>query len=463
MKKNYSIAISGVMYNQLKNHLFPGDGKEAVAIALCGRHEFHNERKLLFHKLILIPYQDCEIREPDFIKWSTALLQPHLSEAAKKGWGVVKIHSHPGGFPEFSETDNKSDRELFDSVYGWMDNDNVHGSMVMLPNGKMFGRVILPDLSFVSVNKILIAGDNVKIWFKENGNIPKEEFNKRTSQAFGQGTTQLLRKLKVGVVGCSGTGSPTIEQLVRLGIGEIVLIDPDKVEEKNLNRILNTTMQDAKDRRYKVSVLAAQIEKIGIGTKVIAFNQNIFDNREILDHLATCDFIFGCVDSIDGRFLLNQLATFYLIPYIDMGVKLIADGKGGVDQICGSVHYLEPGGSSLKTRGVFSSEELRAAGLARTNPSEFNELKKSGYIVNINENSPAVISINMFASSMAINEFLARIHGFRFDSNEEFAITRFSLTDSYMQREPDGLPDEYLRRYVGRGKMKPMLNLPELD
>lgn len=64
-------------------------------------------------------------------------------------------------------------------------------------------------------------------------------------QAFGDGTTNMLRRLRIGVGGASGTGSPTIEQLKRLGVGEIVAIDDDYIEDRNLNRITFATAKHA--------------------------------------------------------------------------------------------------------------------------------------------------------------------------------------------------------------------------
>ncbi|HLG41021.1 MAG TPA: Mov34/MPN/PAD-1 family protein, partial [Chitinophagaceae bacterium] len=155
---NYSVSISGKMYSLLRDHLFPGDGKEAVAIALCGRHEYKGAAKLTFHKLIPIPHEQCQVRKPDFIQWSTEILAPHLIQASKKGWAVVKIHSHPTGYPDFSQTDDNSDIDLFNSVYGWMDNEESHASLVMLPGGEMFGRIITPALEFVPIDKISLVG-----------------------------------------------------------------------------------------------------------------------------------------------------------------------------------------------------------------------------------------------------------------------------------------------------------------
>lgn len=460
--QKFGLKISGKHYRSLQNHLFPGDGKEAVSVLLCGRFDHQNDSNLLVHKVIHIPYEECKVREPNLVVWSTSVLEQYLDLCVKRNWAIVKIHSHPTGYRNFSETDDQSDVELYSSIYGWMDSDSPHGSAIMLPNGEIFGRIIFPDLSMSPINKTSVIGNDLKFWPSQT-EVKNENYDLRTRQAFGEGTTNLLKQLKIGIVGCSGTGSPVVEQLARLGVGELLLIDPDEVEEKNLNRILNTTIDDAKNKRKKVDVIARAINNMGLGNDVIPIAKNIYDNISILKELSTCDIIFGCVDSVDGRHLLNQISTFYLVAYFDLGVKLIANMEAGIEQICGTVHYIQPGGSSLKTRGLYTNEELRAAGLFRTNPKEYEEQKKYGYIANINVDSPAVISVNMQIASIAVNELLARIHPYRHDENSEFAVTRISLSDSYMQYDSDGDPDEYLAKYIGRGDIKPLLNMPEFS
>lgn len=459
---NVQLRISGLMYESLKSHLYSGDGRESLAIALCGSLKSKHSTILLVHKIIPIPLDDCIIRSESQITWRTHKLIEVLPLADQKKFSILKIHSHPTGYPEFSETDDFADAELFNSISSWVEDVEYHSSAIMLPDGKIFGRAIKAGVISNSLDKVTIVGDDIK-FFLEDDFAPIADFNIRTAQAFGNATTTLLKKLTAGIIGCSGTGSPTIEQLVRLGFGKVVIVDPDKIEKKNLNRILNSKMDDAVQQRYKVYVLKNAIDSIGLGTQVVAYPQNLYDSKDVLQEIASCDVLFGCMDSIDGRQLLNQLATFYLVPYFDLGVKLIADGKGNIDQIWATIHYLQPGKSSLLTRGVYSHDDLNAASMLRTNPSQYEGLKKEGYIKNVNVESPAVISINMSISSMSVIEFLARIHKFRYDDNAESAVTRISFTDSYIQKEPEGVYDIYLQKFVGRGDITPFLNMHELS
>jgi hypothetical protein len=457
------LRMTGMHHAELKRHLLPDDGREAIAVALCGRHMNEGVIILTIHDITLIPYEECFSRESDILVWSTKRIMPYFEQIGKKDLALLKIHSHPGGYREFSRTDDISDRELFDSAFGWAINDKPHASAVMLPGGEIFGRLFFSDLRHKPIRKVIVAGDTLLHYTS----IRKEaisDFALRTAQAFGEKTYQLLKNLKVGVVGCSGTGSPVIEQLVRLGIGKLVLVDPDVVESKNLNRILHTTASIADTGRAKVSVVADAINAMGLGTAVKTFQTNLYDSVDCLKEIVTCDFVFGCMDSVDGRYLLNQLCSFYIVPYLDIGVKLEADGYGGINKVCGTSHYIQPGKSSLLTRGQFSMEDVRAGGIYRTNPEEYESLKRSAYIQNVNVNNPAVISVNMQIASHAVNEFLNRVHPFKSEAPSNYAASTIDITEGYMVNvsENDFEADTYLRKRIGRGDMVPFLEMPEL-
>lgn len=209
-------------------------------------------------------------------------------------------------------------------------------------------------------------------------------------------------------------------------------------------------------------MLAQAIRRMGLGTEVVTFARNLFD-PELVRAVAEADIVIGCMDSVDGRFLLNKLATFYTLPYFDVGVKLEADGHGGVDQICGTVHYLQPGRSSLLSRRMFTMEQVRAAGLRRTDPVAYKEQLRSKYIVGAQEDRPAVISVNMLFAALAVNELLARLHPYRDDGNSDFSSYGISLTQAWLYHATEGEPCRVLSRHGGRGDVKPLLDMAELS
>jgi hypothetical protein len=169
------------------------------------------------------------------------------------------------------------------------------------------------------------------------------------------------------------------------------------------------------------------------------------------------------MDSVEGRNALNRIAVAYAQPYFDVGVRIDADGHGGIEDIWGTVHYVQPDGASLMERGVYTQDDLDAEALKRTDPAEYRRRRKEGYIRGVPEERPAVISTNALYASLAVNEFLARLHRFRWSTNSEFAIRRFSLTRDLLIAESDGGASTRLAKLVGRGDMIPLVNMPVLS
>lgn len=445
----------------LQKHLFPGDGLEAVAVALCGRRRGDRRHVLTVQQVVPIPYGECKVRRTDRVTWSTERLVPLLKEAAQRDLAILKVHSHPTGFEQFSAVDDESDADLFNSIFGWTDSAFPHASAVMLPGGRMFGRACMPDGSFAPLASIMVPGDDIHFWPVES-HTAVPEFAERHAQLFGGKTTKLLNGMSAAVIGCSGTGSPTVEQIARLGFGRIVLIDPDHVEKKNLNRIINATDGDAISETPKVEVLKRAIEAMGLGIEVEIIRGDLASPRAV-KAVAECDVVFGCMDGVEGRHLLNRLCSYYLLPYFDIGVKLEADGSGGIDEAVGAVHYVKPDGSSLFDRKVYTLDQLKSAGLKRTDPAAYKEQLKVGYIHGVAEDRPAVISINMQMASTAVNEFLARVHPYRYDSNAESAIVRVSFIQGHTYREAEGEASGMFFKQLGKADVNPLLSMPELS
>lgn len=451
----HTMKLSGYQHAALQSHLLQ-DANEAAAIVLCGRCVTDSQTILIGQKVVPIPLEACVVRHPDFLHWRTDAVEAAFEEAVSKGLSVLKIHSHPGGYADFSRTDDASDKELFPSLYGWT--DGPHASAVMLPDGSIFGRHVSDKGRFTPISRVAVAGDDVRIWDHEThiGEVPTTA--NRHARAFGAATTLLLKRLKIAVVGCSGTGSVVIEQLGRLQVGELILIDPDCAEDVNSNRIIGLTAEDVECRRPKVEVLKRSVEAMGLGTRVTALPLDVM-NPDAIKAVAECDLVFGCMDSASGRHVLNKLAATYCLPYIDVGVRLVADGSGSISHVCGSVNYLQPGGSSLLSRGLYTLQDFEAEMLKKCDPEAYKARLAEKYIKGVQESRPAVISVNTVYAGLAVTEMLARLHPFRDDPNGRYASTCLSLNGTFVECSSDGQPCPVINRHAGKGDMEPLLGL----
>ena len=136
----YTLRMTEAQHAVLRSHLFPGDGKEAVALLFCGRRTGETRHVFTAQRVVPVPYEVCD-RRPDRITWPTDIVETLMQEAFAKEQAIVKVHSHPTEISPVSDLDDRSDRDLFASITGFLNDDLPHASVIMLPNGELFGGV----------------------------------------------------------------------------------------------------------------------------------------------------------------------------------------------------------------------------------------------------------------------------------------------------------------------------------
>ena len=134
-----------------------------------------------------------------------------------------------------------------------------------------------------------------------------ENWLAREQLLIGEENIQKLNSSTVAVFGCGGVGSYAVEAMARAGIGNIVLIDGDVVDETNINRQLIADVTTI--GRDKVEVEKERILKINPNAKVIAYKE--FFNQENSEKLIDekYDYIVDAIDSVKSKILLIIMAA----------------------------------------------------------------------------------------------------------------------------------------------------------
>ncbi len=143
----------------------------------------------------------------------------------------------------------------------------------------------------------------------------------RTRLLFNDDGLSKLMNATVMVVGCGAVGSVAIEALARTGVGNLIIVDFDKVESSNINRQLFAL--DSTIGKPKVDVAKARIADINPNINVQAFDM-FWDKDTDINKMP--DFIIDAIDTAESKIALYKWAQERNIPIISsMGAALKTD------------------------------------------------------------------------------------------------------------------------------------------
>lgn len=183
----------------------------------------------------------------------------------------------------------------------------------------------------------------------------------RTRLLFGDAGIEKLKKSTVMIVGCGAVGSFAIEALARSGVGRLVVVDFDVVEESNINRQLFAL--ESTVGAPKVDVAAARVRDINPDIVVDALNLRWDDGTDI-DIVP--DFIIDAIDCVESKVALYKWAHKHSVPLItsmgaasktDAGqIKIAPISKTTVCPLAARVRRLVRGAGVPDFPAVFSTE-----------------------------------------------------------------------------------------------------------
>lgn len=143
-----------------------------------------------------------------------------------------------------------------------------------------------------------------------------------------------VREARVLVAGAGALGNEVIKDLALFGVGQIVVVDFDRIEISNLTRSVLFREEDALEHRYKAEVAAQRAMEINPQIKVTPIVGNLFSEVGLALYKSV-DVIIGCLDSRLARYQLNRMALRAGKTWID----------GSIENLTGVVRVYSPGKS----------------------------------------------------------------------------------------------------------------------
>lgn len=388
-----------------------GEHDEAGAVLLAGTARTESGLRLLGRELAWVPEDAYDRRTPRSLLIKSSGYVEALRRAEERGDVPIWLHTHPGAFtdPRRSEYDETVDEELR-QTFRVRSGATLYGSIVASPSDQWFrftGSVWGHDDNRESIDRLLVVGERLSLRAADDAasqaQVP-EHFDRQV-RAFGGDIQQVLRHLRVGVVGCGGTGSATAEQLARLGVGSLLLVDHDTLSDTNVTRVYGSSPEDV--GLPKVEVLASHLRRIAPETRVDTLRGTI-TNAAIARALPSCDVVYGCTDDNAGRLVLSRLAAYYLTPLIDLGVLLSSDA-GQLRGIDCRITVVTAGSACLVCRNRIDLARAAAEQLPR---DERARRQAEGYAPELAGIEPAVVAYTSAVASFAVAELLERFIGY---------------------------------------------------
>ena len=146
-----------------------------------------------------------------------------------------------------------------------------------------------------------------------------------------------VKNARVMVAGAGALGNEALKNLALFGVGNIVVIDFDKIEYSNLTRSVLFRPEDADKGFYKADIAAKRIKEINPTINVQSICGNLATDVG-LGVYRRMDVVLGCLDSLIARLLLNRLCFRAGKPWIDGG---IGDLEGEVNGYRTNVNCFE--------------------------------------------------------------------------------------------------------------------------
>jgi len=363
--------------------------------------------------------EDYQIKTPAFNSLTPdAQIKLFNTFRRREEMGLLEIHSHPfAAHGVFSSIDDANFPEFCRDVTRRKEGSFMLRMVVGRDEDGFTCLFSLPDShKEVPVTEIRVIGRNTVKKIRPVSNSSKFRLRlfpvntKKTStdnrftrnvEWLGDVAQGKLSQITLGCIGAGGLMNPFILEAMHTGFKKFVIVDFDKIEEVNFNRLFGITSKDI--GQYKVDVLKREMLKFDPDLDITVIKKKIQDD-EVQDALQNTDILVSGVDNNESRLVTQIFAARHMIPMFDMGSGIYLDDDHTKIAAKGAqVRVFIPGYACLACQGL-NVEEIHS--------DTWMEARKSaGYVMDTNESPGSVITFNAAIASVALSMLIDYITG----------------------------------------------------
>ena len=323
-----SAALTEAVDQILRTHLTRQDKQEDLTFALYYPSRGEDRTTALVRDVILPVDGDREVHGN--VEFYPPYFERVVARALDAGAGIAFLHSHPGanGWQGMSPDDIKAESGMAGGVEAATGHPLVGLTLSTTDttwSARFWERGSQRRYMRLDCETVRVVGSGLRPSYNPKQApppLPVEELT-RTIEAWGIKAQTDLARLRIGVVGAGSVGSVIAETLDRVGVGYVRILDFDRLQPHNRDRMLHATAEGARAQIPKVDVLGQSLPPSATarGFVVDARQLSVCEEagyRAALD----CDVLFSCVDRPWPRSVMNFIAYAHLVPVIDGGIAV---------------------------------------------------------------------------------------------------------------------------------------------
>jgi hypothetical protein len=446
----FSVTFPEGVYERLYAHLFRPDRDEHGAVIAAGVADTAAGPRLLVRDLFLaVDGKDYVHGQRGYRMLTADFVRDAALYCRDEKLSYLAVHNHGGtDAVAFSGDDLASHERGYPALVQLLRGRPV-GALVLATNA-VAGDLFSTDGKRRTLSAATVIGRSRLLQYPEphTSTRARNARYQRQSLLFGAEGQRLLQQLRVGIIGAGGVGSLLIEYLARLGVGGLVVADPDVLEETNLPRVVGARIGDIKPPRKvlwrfsrrsteppsaKVSIAKRMALEANADCNVEAIRDD-FLNPDVARRFVGCDYLFLAADSMRCRLLYNAICHQYLIPGAQVGSKVTIDkATGKLLTVFSVVRPVRLDGGCLWCNGLIPSAALQQEAATQT------ESRQQRYVNDPAVIAPSVVTLNAVGAAHAANEFLFRMLSLRPTTADDGDLAYFrsdSLSGAVFIDEP---------------------------